>query len=118
MIYRFHHSFINIINLFIDSIMLKELTTLPKVPLSIPKEFYCFLSKDIMREPVVIASGRTYEKNNIRQFFNGRQYSLPEFLKCLNEGQSCLDLTVDRYGNIAHGLNMLCLMIKYIETSL
>ncbi|CAN6811614.1 unnamed protein product [Brassica oleracea] len=40
----------------------------PASLLEVPKEFKCMLSRTIMSEPVVIASGQTYEKRYIQQW--------------------------------------------------
>ncbi|CAG7879525.1 unnamed protein product [Brassica rapa] len=40
----------------------------PASVLEVPKEFKCMLSRAIMSEPVVIASGQTYEKRYIQQW--------------------------------------------------
>ncbi|CAN6811624.1 unnamed protein product [Brassica oleracea] len=41
--------------------------------LQVPKEFKCMLSRAIMSEPVVIASGQTYEKRYIQQWLMYKQ---------------------------------------------
>ena len=38
--------------------------------LSVPQHLLCFISRDIMEDPVTIESGYTYERENIKTYFD------------------------------------------------
>lgn len=46
--------------------------------LNIPDEFRCPISLDLMRDPVIIASGHTYDRNSIAQWINSGHHSCPK----------------------------------------
>ncbi|KAK9168071.1 hypothetical protein Syun_000211 [Stephania yunnanensis] len=46
--------------------------------ISVPDEFRCPISLDLMRDPVIIASGHTYDRNSIAQWINSGQHSCPK----------------------------------------
>ncbi|XP_018806368.2 U-box domain-containing protein 1-like [Juglans regia] len=45
---------------------------------NIPDEFRCPISLDLMRDPVIIASGHTYDRNSIAQWINSGHYTCPK----------------------------------------
>nr|XP_016482784.1 PREDICTED: U-box domain-containing protein 17-like [Nicotiana tabacum] len=44
----------------------------------IPDEFRCPISLDLMRDPVIIASGHTYDRNSIAQWINSGHHTCPK----------------------------------------
>ncbi|XP_062157253.1 U-box domain-containing protein 1-like [Alnus glutinosa] len=45
---------------------------------NIPDEFRCPISLDLMRDPVIVASGHTYDRNSIAQWINSGHYTCPK----------------------------------------
>ncbi|KAJ4720104.1 RING-type E3 ubiquitin transferase [Melia azedarach] len=45
---------------------------------SIPDEFRCPISLDLMRDPVIVASGHTYDRNSIAQWVNSGHHTCPK----------------------------------------
>ncbi|XP_059669720.1 U-box domain-containing protein 1-like [Cornus florida] len=45
---------------------------------SIPDEFRCPISLDLMRDPVIVASGHTYDRNSIAQWINSGHHTCPK----------------------------------------
>ncbi|GLT78918.1 hypothetical protein SLA2020_504360 [Shorea laevis] len=45
---------------------------------NIPDEFCCPLSLDLIRDPVIVASGHTYDRNSIAQWINSGHYTCPK----------------------------------------
>lgn len=45
---------------------------------NIPDEFRCPISLDLMRDPVIIASGHTYNRNSIAQWINSGHQTCPQ----------------------------------------
>ncbi|KAG2723944.1 hypothetical protein I3760_02G194700 [Carya illinoinensis] len=43
-----------------------------------PDEFRCPISLDLMRDPVIVASGHTYDRNSIAQWINSGHYNCPK----------------------------------------
>lgn len=46
--------------------------------LNIPDEFRCPISLDLMRDPVIVASGHTYDRNSITQWINSGHHTCPK----------------------------------------
>ncbi|XP_034704509.1 U-box domain-containing protein 1-like [Vitis riparia] len=46
--------------------------------LNIPDEFRCPISLDLMRDPVIVASGHTYDRNSIAQWINTGHNTCPK----------------------------------------
>ncbi|XP_044508178.1 U-box domain-containing protein 1-like [Mangifera indica] len=44
----------------------------------IPDEFRCPISLDLMRDPVIVASGHTYDRNSISQWINSGHHTCPK----------------------------------------
>ncbi|KAH7548340.1 hypothetical protein ACOSP7_032239 [Xanthoceras sorbifolium] len=44
----------------------------------IPDEFRCPISLDLMRDPVIVASGHTYDRNSIAQWINSGHHTCPK----------------------------------------
>ncbi|GMP69466.1 hypothetical protein CsSME_00028721 [Camellia sinensis var. sinensis] len=45
---------------------------------NIPDEFRCPISLDLMRDPVIVASGQTYDRNSIAQWINSGHHTCPK----------------------------------------
>ncbi|KAL6128066.1 hypothetical protein ACLB2K_071424 [Fragaria x ananassa] len=45
---------------------------------NIPDEFRCPISLDLMRDPVIVASGHTYDRNSIAQWINSGHQTCPK----------------------------------------
>ncbi|KAK6929506.1 Armadillo [Dillenia turbinata] len=45
---------------------------------TIPDEFRCPISLDLMRDPVIVASGHTYDRNSIAQWINSGHHTCPK----------------------------------------
>ncbi|XP_057474683.1 U-box domain-containing protein 1-like [Actinidia eriantha] len=45
---------------------------------NVPDEFHCPISLDLMRDPVIIASGQTYDRNSIAQWINSGNHTCPK----------------------------------------
>lgn len=45
---------------------------------NIPDEFRCPISLDLMRDPVIVASGHTYDRNSIAQWINSGHHTCPK----------------------------------------
>jgi hypothetical protein len=45
---------------------------------NIPDEFRCPVSLDLMRDPVIVASGHTYDRNSIARWINSGHYTCPK----------------------------------------
>ncbi|KAJ0257361.1 U box domain-containing protein [Hirschfeldia incana] len=45
-----------------------RLSLCSSAPVKVPEEFLCPLSKEIMRDPVVLTCGQTYERKNIQRW--------------------------------------------------
>ncbi|OMO75951.1 Armadillo [Corchorus olitorius] len=45
---------------------------------SIPDEFRCPISLDMMKDPVIVASGHTYDRNSIAQWINTGHHTCPK----------------------------------------
>ncbi|GLT89215.1 hypothetical protein SLE2022_072090 [Rubroshorea leprosula] len=45
---------------------------------NIPDEFRCPISLDLMRDPVIVASGHSYDRNSIAQWMNSGHYTCPK----------------------------------------
>ncbi|KAJ8764143.1 hypothetical protein K2173_005053 [Erythroxylum novogranatense] len=45
---------------------------------SIPDEFRCPISLDLMTDPVIVASGHTYDRNSIAQWINSGHHTCPK----------------------------------------
>ncbi|KAJ3672318.1 hypothetical protein LUZ60_007039 [Juncus effusus] len=61
---------------------------LQKCPsLLIPNEFLCPISLEIMLDPVIIATGQTYERRSIQQWIDAGHRSCPKTRKALNHLQ-------------------------------
>lgn len=43
-----------------------------------PDEFRCPISLDLMRDPVIVASGHTYDRNSIARWINSGHYTCPK----------------------------------------
>ncbi|KAL3633251.1 hypothetical protein CASFOL_022778 [Castilleja foliolosa] len=50
----------------------------------VPEEFKCPLSKDLMRDPVIIATGQTYDKPFIQKWLNSGNRTCPETQQVLS----------------------------------
>ncbi|OVA02763.1 Armadillo [Macleaya cordata] len=46
--------------------------------LNIPDEFRCPISLDLMRDPVIVASGHTYDRNSIAEWINSGHHTCPK----------------------------------------
>ncbi|QHO27257.1 hypothetical protein HN51_024228 [Arachis hypogaea] len=46
--------------------------------MSIPDEFRCPISLDLMRDPVIVSSGHTYDRNSIAQWINSGHHTCPK----------------------------------------
>ncbi|KAF3433373.1 hypothetical protein FNV43_RR24475 [Rhamnella rubrinervis] len=46
--------------------------------LNIPDEFRCPISLDLMKDPVIVASGHTYDRNSIAQWINSGHQTCPK----------------------------------------
>lgn len=46
--------------------------------LNIPDEFRCPISLDLMKDPVIVASGHTYDRNSIAQWINSGHHTCPK----------------------------------------
>ncbi|KAL9402334.1 hypothetical protein Peur_006183 [Populus x canadensis] len=45
---------------------------------NIPDEFRCPISLDLMKDPVIVASGHTYDRNSIAQWINSGHHTCPK----------------------------------------
>ncbi|KAI4372912.1 hypothetical protein MLD38_011093 [Melastoma candidum] len=45
---------------------------------NIPDEFRCPISLDLMRDPVIVSSGHTYDRNSIAQWINSGHHTCPK----------------------------------------
>ncbi|WCJ19926.1 U-box domain-containing protein 1 [Euphorbia peplus] len=45
---------------------------------NVPDEFRCPISLDLMRDPVIVASGHTYDRNSIAQWINAGHHTCPK----------------------------------------
>ncbi|KAK6156108.1 hypothetical protein DH2020_010356 [Rehmannia glutinosa] len=45
---------------------------------NVPDEFRCPISLDLMKEPVIVASGHTYDRNSIAQWINTGHHTCPK----------------------------------------
>ncbi|GMY08259.1 U-box domain-containing protein 1-like [Fagus crenata] len=45
---------------------------------NIPDEFRCLITLDLMRDPVIVASGHTYDRNSIARWINSGHYTCPK----------------------------------------
>ncbi|KAF5736551.1 Plant U-box 13 [Tripterygium wilfordii] len=45
---------------------------------NIPDEYRCPISLDLMRDPVIVASGHTYDRNSIAQWINSGHHTCPK----------------------------------------
>ncbi|GMI87300.1 hypothetical protein like AT5G01830 [Hibiscus trionum] len=45
---------------------------------NIPDEFRCPISLDLMKDPVIVASGHTYDRNSIAQWINNGHHTCPK----------------------------------------
>ncbi|GFY83489.1 ARM repeat superfamily protein [Actinidia rufa] len=45
---------------------------------NVPDEFCCPISLDLMRDPVIVASGQTYDRNSIAQWINSGHHTCPK----------------------------------------
>ncbi|KAJ4827907.1 E3 ubiquitin-protein ligase pub1 [Turnera subulata] len=45
---------------------------------NIPDEFRCPISLDLMRDPVIVASGHTYDRNSIAEWINSGHHTCPK----------------------------------------
>lgn len=45
---------------------------------NIPDEFRCPISLDLMKDPVIVASGHTYDRNSIAQWINAGHHTCPK----------------------------------------
>lgn len=45
---------------------------------NIPDEFRCPITLDLMRDPVIVASGHTYDRNSIARWINSGHYTCPK----------------------------------------
>ncbi|XP_019192466.1 PREDICTED: U-box domain-containing protein 1-like [Ipomoea nil] len=45
---------------------------------NIPEEFRCPISLDLMRDPVIVASGHSYDRNSIAQWINSGHHTCPK----------------------------------------
>ncbi|PON79009.1 Beta-catenin [Parasponia andersonii] len=45
---------------------------------NVPDEFRCPISLDLMRDPVIVASGHTYDRNSIAQWINSGHHTCPK----------------------------------------
>ncbi|XP_058111068.1 U-box domain-containing protein 1-like [Magnolia sinica] len=46
--------------------------------LSVPDEFRCPISLDLMRDPVIVATGHTYDRSSIAQWINSGHHTCPK----------------------------------------
>ncbi|XP_052478086.1 U-box domain-containing protein 1 isoform X2 [Gossypium raimondii] len=47
-------------------------------PFNVPDEFRCPISLDLMKDPVIVASGHTYDRSSIAQWINTGHYTCPK----------------------------------------
>ncbi|KAJ6726885.1 U BOX DOMAIN-CONTAINING [Salix purpurea] len=47
-------------------------------PSNIPDEFRCPISLDLMKDPVIVASGHTYDRNSIARWINSGHHTCPK----------------------------------------
>ncbi|KAK2636085.1 hypothetical protein Ddye_030877 [Dipteronia dyeriana] len=52
--------------------------TIQSILTNIPDEFRCPISLDLMRDPVIVASGHTYDRNSISQWINSGHHTCPK----------------------------------------
>ncbi|MED6176798.1 E3 ubiquitin-protein ligase pub1, partial [Stylosanthes scabra] len=45
---------------------------------NVPDEFRCPISLDLMRDPVIVSSGHTYNRNSIAQWINSGYHTCPK----------------------------------------
>ncbi|EOY17719.1 hypothetical protein QUC31_006776 [Theobroma cacao] len=57
---------------------LDQSSTSQSMSLNIPDEFRCPISLDLMKDPVIVASGHTYERNSIAQWINTGRHTCPK----------------------------------------
>ncbi|XP_012086997.2 U-box domain-containing protein 1 [Jatropha curcas] len=55
---------------------------------NIPDEFRCPISLDLMKDPVIVASGHTYDRNSIAQWINAGHHTCP------NSGQRLIHMAL------------------------
>ncbi|KAG8390127.1 hypothetical protein BUALT_Bualt01G0051200 [Buddleja alternifolia] len=48
------------------------------MPFNVPDEFRCPISLDLMNDPVIVASGHTYDRNSIAQWINSGHHTCPK----------------------------------------
>ncbi|KAB1203541.1 U-box domain-containing protein 15 [Morella rubra] len=63
-------------NVLSDPVVPKVLEKCPS--LVIPYEFLCPITLEIMRDPVIVASGQTYERESIQKWFDSNQWTCPK----------------------------------------
>ncbi|CAI5977761.1 unnamed protein product [Closterium sp. NIES-65] len=56
---------------------------------NVPEEFLCPLSLEIMRDPVIIASGQTYDRAYIERWFSEGRSSCPKTRQCIEHTNFC-----------------------------
>ncbi|CAN1255338.1 U-box domain-containing protein 1 [Linum perenne] len=56
---------------------LQDLSSSSQSP-NIPDEFRCPISLDLMRDPVIVASGHTYDRSSIAQWINSGHHTCPK----------------------------------------
>ncbi|KAG9144692.1 hypothetical protein Leryth_021535 [Lithospermum erythrorhizon] len=56
----------------------QDQTSYQGMTLNIPDEFRCPISLDLMKDPVIIASGHTYERHSIAQWINSGHHTCPK----------------------------------------
>lgn len=56
----------------------QDQSLLSSVVMSIPDEFRCPISLDLMNDPVIIASGHTYDRSSIAQWINSGHHTCPK----------------------------------------
>lgn len=49
-----------------------------QLALNIPDEFRCPISLDLMRDPVIVASGHTYDRDSITRWINSEHHTCPK----------------------------------------
>lgn len=66
---------------------LKELKSNPSSFINLdncPQEFYCPLSKEIMRDPVIISTGKTYDRTSIQKWLKAGNRTCPKTQQVLS----------------------------------
>ncbi|XP_065872045.1 U-box domain-containing protein 1-like [Euphorbia lathyris] len=61
-----------------SAVGIRSLSDVSSSSQSFPDEFRCPISLDLMRDPVIVASGHTYDRNSIAQWINAGHHTCPK----------------------------------------